>query len=208
MNKPVLALCLAAMFWTLPHTVAAAQTSRCAPLKNAIAAPIRASEGSLRDFSWAEMADFFATAKPGEEPRPREDPKSTSAAIRFEEALLEVPATRREAIRALAQENTVDRLSAEGPRRRHHALRDLPFAAISALLEADDPSVRANTWLWLATSSRGTCTLQKLERARFATALGDLSEVVESGDDLALRRVGDYALLAYLRRLSGDYRAL
>ncbi len=207
MNKPVLALCLAAMFWTLPQT-AAAQPSRCAPLKNAVTAPIRASEASLREFAWAEMADFFATAKPGQEPRPHEDRKSTSAAIRLEEALLEVPAARREAIRALSHESTIDRLSTDGRRRRHRALRGLPFAAISALLEADDPSVRANTWLWLATPSHGTCTLQKLEQARFAAALGDLSEVVESGDDLLLRRVGDYALLAYLRRLSGDSRAL
>jgi len=195
------------MIWTLPQVAAAAQASHCAPLRNAVTAPIRASEASLQEFAWAEMADFFATAQPGDEPSPREDGESTSAAIRLEEALLEVPKTRREAIRALSRESVVDRLSIDAKRRRHRALRGLPFAAISALLEADDPSMRANTWLWLATPSHGTCALRKLERARLATALGDLSEVVESGDDLVLRRVGDYALLAYLRRLSGDARA-
>lgn len=195
------------MIWTLPQVATAALPSPCAPLKNSVTAPIRASQASLREFAWAEMADFFATAQPGKEPGPREDSKSTSAAVRLEEALLEVPAARREAIRALAQESVVDRLSIDARRRRHRALRGLPFAAISALLEADDPSVRANTWLWLATPSHGTCALRKLEQARLATALDDLSEVVESGDDLILQRVGDYALLAYLRRLSGDARA-
>jgi len=209
--KALFVLSLAVASWTAPGDVAAAQPSRCrAPTAKAKAETkaeiehFRAAEESLREFAWDEMAGFFADAAPGDEPTAREDLASTSAALSFEEALLEAPRSRTGAIRSLAAESTLDRLSKAGERQRERAFRGLPSTAISALLEADDPTIRANVWLWLATSTRGACPLAHLEQARFTLALGDRSEVVDSGDDLVLRRVGDYALAAYLRRLGDD----
>ncbi len=191
----------------MPGSVSAKARSRCAPAQTAVSDHIRASADSLREFAWAEMAGTFALAEPGFEPAAREDAASSSAALHLEEALLEVPAARREGIMALSRHGSIDRLSDAGQRLRIRAFRGLPPTAISALLEVDDPNLRANAWLWLATTREGGCMLSSVERARFAVALYDLSEVVESGEDLLLRRVGDYALIAYLRRLADDPKA-
>lgn len=205
--KILLALSLAASIWMVPGSVSAKARSRCAPAQTDVAQQIRSSEDSLREFAWAEMAGVFALAQPGYEPAAREDRASSSAALALEEALLEVPVARREALRALARQPSIDRLSDSGQRLRIRAFRGLPTTAISALLEADEPNLRAHAWLWLATTREGGCGLKSVERARFAVALYDLSEVVESGEDLVLRRVGDYALQAYLRRLADDPQA-
>ncbi|MEZ4383696.1 MAG: hypothetical protein R3A79_20360 [Nannocystaceae bacterium] len=199
--KRLLALSLALAALGGP-SLASASTSRCAPANAEVVDQYRAAEDSLRELAWAEMADFFAAAQLGEEPRPQEDPATTTAGLALAEALLELPTPRRAAVEALARSATVDRLRDAGDRLRERAFRGLSPTALSALLDADDPTLRANTWWWLATSPRAACVAAKIERARFAIALGDRSRVVESGDDLVFRRVADYALAAYLRRLA------
>lgn len=194
----VLSLALAALGGP---SVASAATSRCTPTNADIVGQYRATEDSLRELAWAEMAAFFAAADLGEEPTPREDPATTTAGLRFAEALLELPLPRRAAVKELAANATVDRLG-DAKLRRERAFRGLSPTALSALLDADDPTIRANAWWWLATSPRAACVAAKIERARFAIALGDLSRVVENGDDLVFRRVADYALAAFLRRLA------
>jgi hypothetical protein len=195
----VLSLALAA----LGGPSVASASARCTPTNADIVGQYRATEASLRELAWTEMASFFAAADLGEEPTPREDPATTTAGLRFAEALLELPPRRRAALEELATNATVDRLG-DAQKRRERAFRGLSATALSALLDADDPTIRANAWWWLATSPRAACVAVKIERARFAIALGDLSRVVESGEDLVFRRVADYALAAFLRRLADD----
>lgn len=162
------------------------------------------AERALSEIAWAEMAAFLGAAAVGAEPSASEDPATSTGELPLAALSEGLPRQAREALAAIAERGVVDRLSDEGQRLRERALRRLGPDAIADLLRAADPTLRATTWWWLATSREGGCMLAGVDPALLEAAINDRSEVVEHGDDLVFRRVGDYALAAALRRLAED----
>ncbi|MEZ4452056.1 MAG: hypothetical protein R3B09_21510 [Nannocystaceae bacterium] len=198
--------------WTFGIAVAFAPASAagareagvCTEAAATIPGALQAAEASLRELAWDAMADFLEQAPMGAEPEAAEDPATSTGARSLVDQAARLQGPARRDLLALAALGAVDRLGVDGPRLRARALARLGVDRIADLLQADDPTLRAAVWLWLAESRAGRCLLPKIDPALVARALADRSRVVEDGDDLVFRSVGHYALLAALRRAGDD----
>lgn len=179
--------------------------ARCAsPAATAAPEALEAAEAALRELAWDEMARFFEGAPAGAEPEAAEDPATSTGVRPLVDVLAALQGKARQDLLALAAAAAVDRLGAAGPRLRARALGRLAPETIAALLQADDPTLRANVWLWLAEGRGARCVLVGIEPALLEAALADRSRVVEDGADLVFRSVAHYAMAAALRRAGDD----
>jgi hypothetical protein len=186
-----------------PRADEAATAQERASHRGAAASAHAAARADLREIYWWEMAAFFELNGEAVEPAARHDPGSALPGPTVEAALGGSPGAARGLLSELAGRPWVDRGDEGWLRRLSRALARANSRQIEGLLRAPNPTLRAHVWIWLATTEAGQAASVAIEPALVDAAIGDRSVVVEHGEDLVFRPIGDYALAVRLLRDEG-----